>query len=812
MCVQLLRCRRSIPRAIALALAGTFLMPIPGASAKVACPVTGAEVPDPIEKDTSARLGLKTLVGSGQGLVAPNSGSRAPGDDEHLFVADTVGRLWVLGLNDGSRNLVLDLSGVVDSRMERATQGFPDYEVRGLFGVAFHPGFRSNGLLYTLTAEPHAPGATFPLQGAEVGPVGGNLAVISEWQVDPGSNPPKVSGGRRIVLSVELPEPNHNAGSLSFGRDRLLYFALGDGGSFDEAGLKADAAAPGNGKDRSSVLGKILRIDPSKRSSANGQYGVPRGNPYAKKLRRGGAAGCAKDELCDEIWATGFNNPYRFAFDRRRGTLLVGDAGPQGIQEVDVVHKGRNYGSGRKAGTFYLRGETTGRGQSGCDHSATGLIDPLAQFSAQAGHAVVGGFVYRGRALPELVGDYVFADSGFATASGEHGRLLHFRLGTRLNEQSPPLRQIHEFNLDAGMAIYGFAEDADGELYVLGSRAGLPAGREAAGHYGEDGVILKLVPASLVDPAASPTPASSPDPSPIPAATPSASPGASPGASPAASPSASPTASPLATAGPTPAATPLASAPGTPAAGDPTPPAQRGAFGTGSLQIGTAFGLGLYLVDPLPGEASVQGMVTVTAKNADVARIDNVTMNGVELEVANPPPNGAGNLWRLSAGGPQPTIGNGGWMVLVATGTTKGGDTVQRTLVLPCAADIALTATPAAGGLLAAGTALNLTSPADIVLNRGFTALSQLIPAPTLRLWGYEPASGAISALIQLAAGDLPSGNPDPTPLDVTIPAVPQTTSPAYLLELRWPGQWVPDGDNTGAYCGLAKRLAFISR
>jgi hypothetical protein len=151
-------------------------------------------------------------------------------------------------------------------------------------------------------------------------------------------------------------------------------------------------------------------------------------------------------------------------------------------------------------------------------------------------------------------------------------------------------------------------------------------------------------------------------------------------------------------------------------------------------------------------------------------------------------------------------------MVLVATGTTKGGDTVQRTLVLPCAADIALTATPAAGGLLAAGTALNLTSPADIVLNRGFTALSQLIPAPTLRLWGYEPASGAISALIQLAAGDLPSGNPDPTPLDVTIPAVPQTTSPAYLLELRWPGQWVPDGDNTGAYCGLAKRLAFISR
>jgi len=276
-----------------------------------------------------------------------------------------------------------------------------------------------------------------------------------------------------------------------------------------------------------------------------------------------------------------------------------------------------------------------------------------------------------------------------------------------------------------------------------------------------------------------------------------------------ASPTASPAATPLASAGPTPAATPLAAAPGTPAAGDPTPPAQRGAFGTGSLQIGTAFGLGLYLVDPLPGEASVQGMVTVTAKNADVARIDSVTMNGVELVVANPPPNGAGNLWRLNAGGPQPAIGNGGWMVLVATGTTTGGDTVQRTLVLPCAADISLSVTPAEGGPLAAGSALNLSSASDIVLNRGFTALSHLIPAPTLGLWGYEPATGAISALMQLSAGDSPGGNPGPTPLDVSIPEVPKTASPAYLLELRWPGQWVPDGDNTGGYCGLAKRLVY---
>jgi len=242
--------------------------------------------------------------------------------------------------------------------------------------------------------------------------------------------------------------------------------------------------------------------------------------------------------------------------------------------------------------------------------------------------------------------------------------------------------------------------------------------------------------------------------------------------------------------------------PGTP------PPADPGQVvlpvgGNGSNRFEFGAQQGLYLQDPTPGEPSVRGFLNVSLGasggglpgNAPADTV--VTMNGVPLLRD---PNLNGNFFRLDPTGPQPRIGSGGQMVIVATATDpKTNKPIQRSLVFPCPKDIEVSSTPAIGNSLGGTTAVTITSPQDITFNVGVGIAAGNFPQATL--FGYDRASATIS----------PSGSPHniaPGPVNVTLPVTPAATGDAYLLDLRWPGTFILDGQ-TGGFCGLAKRWTY---
>jgi glucose/arabinose dehydrogenase len=412
------------------------------------------------------------------GLVAPTTGKAAPGYRHDLFVAEQNGAVWGIDLAHGdARWRVADLSDLLVSNLGKVIPGLA-YDERGLLGLAFSPRFRSDRLVYTFTSENAATPADFT-----TGVHDGGQAVVTEWRMTRGPRPVIDRSSRRVLLRVDKPQFNHNGGDLAFGPDRLLYVSLGDGGAADDEGPghvpggNAQSLAPGN------VLGKVLRIDPSGRSSANGQYGIPWDNPF---VGRDGA---------DEIFAYGFRNPYRFSFDGDR--LYVGDVGQNDLEEVDLVTAGGNYGWHVKEGTFLFdTGGPTAPGfvTASSPGAPSGLVDPVLEYDHTApggvrcpgttpatacqGIAVVGGFVYHGDDIRGLRGTYVFGDYSRAFAK-PLGRLF---VGVGGQVQTLP---------DPGIAVFGFAQDASGELYVLGNGTGVLSGTT--------GVVLRLTDGAVDD-------------------------------------------------------------------------------------------------------------------------------------------------------------------------------------------------------------------------------------------------------------------------------------------------------------------------
>ncbi len=248
-----------------------------------------------------------------------------------------------------------------------------------------------------------------------------------------------------------------------------------------------------------------------------------------------------------------------------------------------------------------------------------------------------------------------------------------------------------------------------------------------------------------------------------------------------------------------PAAAAFPPPPGTPppAAPNPNPP-PNGGSGSNRFEVGAANGL--YLVDPATGEPSIQGFVVVTLgpirTGTFIPPADTVvTINGVPLLRD---PNLNGSFFRVNPAGPQPVVGSGGQMVIVATGTLADGTKVQRNLVLPCPRDVEVASTPDIGSVITGTPSLHITSPSDITLNVGIPELSSIFPQ--VQLFGYDRATRTLA----------PSGTAKiiaPGPLDVTVP-VTATAADAYLLDLRWPGTWIIDGQ-TGGFCGLAKRWTY---
>jgi glucose/arabinose dehydrogenase len=241
---------------------------------------------------------------------------------------------------------------------------------------------------------------------------------ITEWKMSRGR-----AEGRREVLFVDQPFSNHNGGNLAVGPDGFLYIGLGDGGS---------AGDPmGNAQSLDSLLGKMLRINP--RPQEGNPYRIPVHNPFV------GSAGARP-----EIWAFGLRNPWRYSFDRDTGDLWIADVGQSSREEIDRQPAGvggQNYGWNRMEGTEPFEGE-----------APSDATPPVFDYGRDDGSTVIGGYVYRGSELPDLVGAYVFGD--FFDA-----RLRALRLdGGEVREESlgPSVK-----NLSA------FGEDGDGELYAL---------------------------------------------------------------------------------------------------------------------------------------------------------------------------------------------------------------------------------------------------------------------------------------------------------------------------------------------------------
>ena len=500
--------------AISLALA---LMLLPASRAVAHCP--GVVGPPAYLETTFApiRPGGQpiNLAKVADGLTSPLKGTVAPGLRNHLFVVDQIGKVWAVNLTTGSKTVFLDVGGRL---VTLGVLGPNTFDERGLLGLAFHPNYATNGLLYTYTSEPNAGPPTFPTTMPPGSPAD-HQNVVAEWEaVNPG-NPSLgvVPGSRRELMRVVWPQFNHDGGDLAFGPDGFLYISMGDGGGADDADgqqfVVADGALPanttamvghqgdGNAQKLNTPLGKILRIDVNGNNSSNGQYGIPADNPFV------GMSGVVK-----EIYAFGFRNPYRMSFDTATGDLYVGDVGQNDIEEVDRVIKGGNYGWNAKEGTlfFHINGNEEGFAST-VDNGRTNpaMIDPIAQYDTHGeGHSVIGGFVYHGKLLPQLRGRYVFGEFSrvFRFPTGPHnlGRLLYLEQKKTTGGKLLNIQEFKRFDaaiaalgLSVGpaacdglipptLAVLGMGQDAAGEVYTMGNISGVP--------FGTGGVVLKLVP------------------------------------------------------------------------------------------------------------------------------------------------------------------------------------------------------------------------------------------------------------------------------------------------------------------------------
>jgi glucose/arabinose dehydrogenase len=401
-------------------------------------------------------------------LVAPLSVVEAPDDSKRLFIVDQVGKVWIVP----STGAMLSTPFMdVSSKMVTLS---PGYDERGLLSIAFHPNFKTNGKLYAFyTAPPRAGGP---------GTGWNNLTRISEFKVSASNNNQVDLATERILLEADHPQLNHNGGTLAFGPDGYLYISIGDGGNKDDvgAGHQPDwypTNAGGNAQNlHDNLMGKILRID----VNSGSPYSIPADNPFVGMNAK------------PEIYAFGFRNPYRFSFDMGGShQLFVGDAGQSLYEEIDIVTKGGNYGWNVKEGTACFSTDDDLTIRPSCpsvDSAGKTLLDPFIQLKNKAhpdgngiATVIVGGNVYRGNAMPDLQGSYIFGifSQGGSGAAGANAKLYMTNAGA-VQEFVPK-----DFPNNLGYYLKGFGQDLSGEIYITTS--------EVQGVSGTSGKVYKIV-------------------------------------------------------------------------------------------------------------------------------------------------------------------------------------------------------------------------------------------------------------------------------------------------------------------------------
>lgn len=433
-------------------IGGAALLLMAGA---LACEDNGPTNLGPLE-DSERAVALDLVA---QGLTSPVSLVEAPDRSGRLFVVDQAGMIRVIAA-DGS----LRAEPFLDVRARMVALN-PGYDERGLLGLAFHPQYGTNGRFFVYYSAPLRAGA----------PAGFNhTSRISEFRVS--ANADRADpGSERIVLQIDKPQGNHNGGAVAFGPDDgYLYISIGDGGGANDtpAGHVDDWYADnggGNGQDiTQNLLGSILRIDVDGATP----YAVPPGNPFVS------------GPGLDEIFAYGFRNPYRMAFDPGGANdLLVSDAGQGMWEEVSRVTRGGNYGWNVKEGTHCFDAEDNRNPPPSCPSAdpTTGipLTDPVIEYANVAnggiGVVVVGGTVYRGSALRRMRGRYVFGDWSRAFATPDGTLLVAAPRGSGLW----PVQELIVTTSASGRLghyLLGFGQDDDGEVYVLTTNNSGPTG------------------------------------------------------------------------------------------------------------------------------------------------------------------------------------------------------------------------------------------------------------------------------------------------------------------------------------------------
>lgn len=364
--------------------------------------------------------------------------------------------LWMSEAPDGSgRMFVVSQGGVIDV-VQKGSDGSQSHEFlnitsrnpspayeQGLISIAFHPNFKSNGLFYIYYNQENTNHPSYPFL------LDPYRSVISEFKVS-ADDPNKADvKSERILLEVQQPYANHKGGELCFGPDGYLYLGLGDGG------LACDPF--NNAQNCASLLGKMLRIDVNTntvfqrgKDTITLNYGIPSDNPFAKEPDMNGLG------ARHEIYALGLRNPFRYSFDRQTGELWAGDVGQDLWEEVDLVVKGGNYGWNLWEGNHYFKPAPPGAQYIApvIDYPHKPELLKESRFPKHGfGMCIIGGYVYRGAKYPALQGVYLYADFTLGTIFGlrySDGKVTDY--GTLLEQPK---------------AITSFAEDQDGELYVL---------------------------------------------------------------------------------------------------------------------------------------------------------------------------------------------------------------------------------------------------------------------------------------------------------------------------------------------------------
>ena len=315
------------------------------------------------------------------------------------YVATLTGQVWLLDPGDGSADagaapqLVADIGSKVSQGCEN-----------GLLGMTFSPDGEQLYLSYTDTAR-NSRIAVMPMAGEA-----------------------PQTGSSRILLALDQPACNHNGGEVTFGPDGNLWIGFGDGGGANDV--------YGQGQDRDTLLGTLVRIDPDPPSGRG--YGIPAGNPYP--------SGDAP-----EVWAYGARNPWRFSFDRLTGDLWIADVGQNRIEEIHVLPAAEGWLAGANLGWPLFEGNERFSGSE----TPADLVFPVYTYTHDEGCSVTGGYVYRGSAIAPLEGTYVFGDycSGdlWGLVRGPDGQAERIDLGVSVPRNT----------------LVSFGEDADGELYAL---------------------------------------------------------------------------------------------------------------------------------------------------------------------------------------------------------------------------------------------------------------------------------------------------------------------------------------------------------